>query len=116
MDFGLIFLLELIKFTFRKVLVRILVGFIVVFGDHLLKPVLAALFNSFLQPSLSFLWNSLVGFRNAIQPLLDITREIVSQVTSLLKGFRLFELNWRPVFDANVNNSRVSNQRRIQEI
>ncbi|XP_031567298.1 uncharacterized protein LOC116302208 [Actinia tenebrosa] len=115
-DFGLIFLLELIKFTFRKVLVRLLVGFIIVFGDHLLKPVLAALFNSFLQPSLSFLWNSFVGLRNAIQPLLDITQEVVSQATSLLKGFRLFELNWRPVLDTNANNSRVSQQCRIQEL
>ena len=120
-DFGLIFLLELIKFTFRKVIVRLLVGFIVVFGDHLLKPILATTFNSFLQPSLTFWWNALVGVRNAIQPLLDITREIVLQMATLLKGFRLFELNWKPSYTSAVNTpqplpNQLVHRQQIQEI
>lgn len=112
-DFGIIFLLELIKFTFRKVLVRVLVGFIVVFGDHLLKPVLAATFNSLLQPTFTFLWNALLGVKNGFKPLLDITREIIFQIATLLKGFRLFELNWKPTFTNTVDSQH---QQQIQEI
>lgn len=120
-DFALIFLLELIKFTFHKVMVRLLVGFIVVFGDHLLKPVLAAVFNSLLQPSLAFLWNVFLGLRNGVRPLLDITREVVLQVTTLLKGFRLFELNWKPTFSNTENSSQILSgqfayQQQIKEV
>ena len=95
-DFFLIFVLELMAFVVRHILVRSLVGLVVVVGDHLLKPLLTTLFNSFVQPLLAFLWNVLVGCKNAVQPVLDLTREILLQVATLLKAFRLFELNWKP--------------------
>jgi len=115
-DFGLIFTLELIKFTFRRIFMRLLVGFIVVFGDHFLKPTLAAMFNSLFQPLLIFVRNILLGLKNGLQPLLDLSREILHQIAMVLKAFRLFELNWKPTFMNTADDSTYSQYARQPQI
>ena len=68
-------------------------------GDHFLKPYLALLFNSVIQPSFIFTRNVLTGVRNLLQPLMDISDTFIAQLSSLLRSFRLFELNWKPVYE-----------------
>ena len=68
-------------------------------GDHFLKPYLALLFNSVIQPSFIFTRNVLTGVRNLLQPLMDISNTFIAQLGSLLRSFRLFELNWKPVYE-----------------
>ena len=68
-------------------------------GDHFLKPYLALLFNSVIQPSFIFTRNVLIGVRNLLQPLVDISSTFIGQLGSLLRAFRLFELNWKPVYE-----------------
>ena len=98
-DFAFIFVLELLRFIFHYVLLRLLGGIIIVIGDHFLKPYLALLFNSVIQPSFIFTRNVLIGVRNLLQPLMDISNTFIAQLSSLLRSFRLFELNWKPVYE-----------------
>ena len=98
-DFAFIFVLELLRFIFHYVLLRLLGGVIIVIGDHFLKPYLALLFNSVIQPSFIFTRNVLTGVRNLLQPLMDISNTFIAQLSSLLRSFRLFELNWKPVYE-----------------
>lgn len=98
-DFAFIFVLELLRFIFHYVLLRLLGGIIIVIGDHFLKPYLALLFNSVIQPSFIFTRNVLIGVRNLLQPLMDISNTFIAQLGSLLRSFRLFELNWKPVYE-----------------
>ena len=98
-DFAFIFVLELLRFVFHYVLLRILGGIIIVVGDHFLKPYLALVFNRIIQPTLIFTRNVLTGIRNLLQPLMDISSVFIAQLGSLLRAFRLFELNWKPVYE-----------------
>ena len=74
-------------------------GIFLTFGDHFLKPYLAVLFNSIIQPSFIFARNVLAGIKNLLQPLMDITNSFIAQFAELLRAFRLFELNWKPVYE-----------------
>lgn len=98
-DFAFIFVLELLRFVFHYVVLRVLGGIIIVVGDHFLKPYLALVFNSIIQPAFIFTWNVLSGIRNLLQPLMDISSVFITQLGSLLRAFRLFELNWKPVYE-----------------
>ena len=98
-DFAFIFVLELLRFIFHYVVLRLLGGVVIVVGDHFLKPYLAVLFNSIIQPSFICTRNVLTGVRNLLQPLMDISSVFVTQLGSLLRAFRLFELNWKPVYE-----------------
>ena len=98
-DSAFIFMLELLRFIFHYVALRVLGGVLIVTGDHFLKPLLAVLFNSIIQPSFIFTRNVLAGVRNLLQPLMDITNSFIAQSASLLRAFRLFKLNWKPVYE-----------------
>jgi len=98
-DFAFIFVLELLRFIFHYVVLRVLGGIMILTGDHFLKPLLAVLFNSIIQPSFIFTRNILAGVKNLLQPLMDITNGFLAQLSSLLRAFRLFELNWKPVYE-----------------
>lgn len=98
-DFAFIFVLELLRFVFHYIALRVAGGIMFVLGDHFLKPFLAVLFNSIIQPSFIFTRNVLAGVKNLLQPLMDITNSFIAQLVSLLRAFRLFELNWKPVYE-----------------
>ena len=108
-DFILIFATELITFLVRHIAIRIALSLLVIISDYFLKPLLTVVFNSLLQPLFAFLWNVLAAWKNAVFPVLDITREIVRQVASLLKAFRLFELTWKP----NLNQRSSSHELQV---
>lgn len=98
-DFAFIFVLELLRFVLHYVALRVLGGILITFGDHFLKPYLAVLFNSIIQPIFIFTRNVLAGAKNLLQPLMDITNSFIAQLAALLRAFRLFELNWKPVYE-----------------
>ncbi|GCB61275.1 hypothetical protein scyTo_0009308 [Scyliorhinus torazame] len=88
-----LFFIELVNFLCRSIFQVLLVGLLVVIGDHLLKPFLAALFNSLLQPIMIFLLNIFIGIRNLLNPLIDIFRRLLLQIAAVLHAFRLVEVN-----------------------
>lgn len=98
-DFVFIFVLELLRFVLHYIALRFLGGVITVTGDHFLKPFLALLFNSIIQPTFIFTRNVFAGVKNLLQPLLEISNTSIAQAASFLRAFRLFELNWKPVYE-----------------
>lgn len=98
-DFVFIFLLELLRFVLHYIAFRLLGGLIITIGDHFLKPLSALFFNSIVQPSFIFTRNVLMGLNNLLQPFMDIFNNFIAQLGSLLRAFRLFELNWKPVYE-----------------
>ena len=94
-DFFLIFLLEFLRFLAYNIIGLFLVGLLTTFGDYLFKPVLAALFNSILQPVAVFLYNGGVALQTVFNPLIDILRGVFTQIAMLLRALRLVEINWK---------------------
>ncbi|CAH1256103.1 Hypp1589 [Branchiostoma lanceolatum] len=94
-DVFVILAVELARFVFRQVVQNLLIGLLVVMGDHFVKPLVAALFNSFLQPVLMLLWNVATATRTVFGPVVDILRGVALQFAVVLRAFRLVELNWR---------------------
>ncbi|XP_033095546.1 uncharacterized protein LOC117100104 isoform X2 [Anneissia japonica] len=94
-DFILILLLETMRFVAFNILQTLIVGIFNVFGDYLLKPILAALFNSILQPLSTFVYNVAIATRTVMTPIGDIIKVILTPFIMLVKAFRLFEINWR---------------------
>ncbi|XP_038051389.1 uncharacterized protein LOC119724412 [Patiria miniata] len=94
-DFLLIVILELLRFLAYNVLGLLFVGLLTTFGDYFFKPVLAALFNSILQPLAVFLYNTGVALKTVFDPLIEIIRGLFIQVAMLLRALRLVEVNWR---------------------
>uniref|UniRef100_UPI00398E48A5 uncharacterized protein isoform X2 n=1 Tax=Pristiophorus japonicus TaxID=55135 RepID=UPI00398E48A5 len=88
-----LFLIELVNFLGRWLFQILLAGLLTGIGDHLLKPLLASLFNSLLQPIMIFLLNIFTGIRNLLNPLMDIFRRLLMQIAAVLHAFRLVEVN-----------------------
>ncbi|XP_022083876.1 uncharacterized protein LOC110975597 [Acanthaster planci] len=94
-DFLLILVLELLRFLAYNVFGLLFVGLLTTFGDYFFKPVLAAMFNSILQPLAVFLYNVGMALKTIFGPLIDILRALLIQFAMLLRAFRLVEVNWR---------------------
>lgn len=74
----------------------LVVGLLTAISDHILKPFLAAVFNSVLQPLLLFLLKVLCGIRDLTDPLIDILAAVCSQLAVVLQAVRLVEINLQP--------------------
>ncbi|KAM6283524.1 uncharacterized protein M6G45_004039 [Spheniscus humboldti] len=91
-----VFLIELVRFLGETVVQVLAVGLLTAIGDHILKPFLAAAFDSLLQPLLLFLLKVLCGIRDLTDPLVDVLAGVCSQLTALLRAVRLVEINLQP--------------------
>ncbi|XP_072047760.1 uncharacterized protein [Amphiura filiformis] len=108
-DFFIILILEFLRFITYHLISVLLVGLLTTLGDYLIKPVLAAFFNTILQPFAVFLYNIGVAYRTVMMPLIDVMRSVFTQLAMLLRAFRLVELNWR-------TSAENSNQRSIHDV
>ncbi|KAM3674545.1 uncharacterized protein VK521_002972 [Ammospiza maritima maritima] len=91
-----LFLVELIRFLGEAVVQALVVGVLTAVGEHVLKPLLAALLHSLLQPLLLFVQKVLGGVRDLAEPLLDVLARLCSQLAVLLRAVRLVEIRLRP--------------------
>ncbi|GAB0175416.1 hypothetical protein GRJ2_000006800 [Grus japonensis] len=91
-----VFLIELVRFLGETVVQVLAVGLLRAIGDHILKPFLAATFNSLLQPLLLFLLKILRGIRDLTDPIIDVLAAVCAQVAVLLRAVRLVEVNLQP--------------------
>ncbi|XP_029870578.1 uncharacterized protein LOC115341525 isoform X2 [Aquila chrysaetos chrysaetos] len=90
------FLIELVHFLGETVVQVLVVGLLTAISDHILKPFLAATFNSLLQPLLLFLLKVLCGIRDLTDPLIDVLAAVCSQLAVVLRAVRLVEINLQP--------------------
>ena len=91
--FAVLLVVELYKFVLRYIFQPLVIGVLVTSGDHVIKPLFSAIFNGFIQPTLILLWNSFVGLRNALGPVIDILRGLAQLIALILKAFRLVDVN-----------------------
>jgi len=91
LDFFIIFLLETLKLILVTVFKKLIVGVIRLTGDHALKPLFAAVFNSFLQPTFVLFWNMTTGVRNILQPLVYLLGDMSIPLSNVIRAFRLVE-------------------------
>ncbi|XP_032895895.1 uncharacterized protein LOC116985303 isoform X2 [Amblyraja radiata] len=94
MNVVTLFLIELVNFLSRAFIEILVAGLLTAIGDHVLKPLLATLFNSLLQPIMIFQLNIFTGIRNLLNPLIDIIRRLIMQIAALLHAFRLVEVTF----------------------
>lgn len=94
MNVVTLFLIELVNFLSRSFIEILVAGLLTAIGDHVLKPLLATLFNSLLQPIMIFQLNIFTGIRNLLNPLIDIIRRLIMQIAALLHAFRLVEVTF----------------------
>ncbi|XP_052644844.1 uncharacterized protein LOC128142660 isoform X1 [Harpia harpyja] len=90
------FLIELVHFLGETVVQVLVVGLLTAISDHILKPFLAATFNSLLQPLLLFLLKVLCSIRDLTDPLIDVLAAVCSQLAVVLRAVRLVEINLQP--------------------
>ncbi|XP_055509254.1 uncharacterized protein LOC129707869 isoform X1 [Leucoraja erinacea] len=94
MNVVTLFLIELVNFLSRSFIEILVAGLLTAIGDHVLKPLLATLFNSLLQPIMIFQLNIFTAIRNLLNPLIDIIRRLIMQIAALLHAFRLVEVTF----------------------
>lgn len=88
------FLVELFRFVARHIFLPLILGIFVTLGDSLIKPLLSALFNGFIQPFNIFLWNVFTGMKHMFSPIGEIMHNILQHISMLLRSVRLFDITW----------------------
>lgn len=78
-----------------------MLGVLTAVGEHVVQPVLAAAFQSLLQPLLLFVLKVLAGVRDLTEPVLDVVARLCSVLAVLLRAVRLVEIRLRPELRAD---------------
>lgn len=86
------FCVELFKFLARHIFQPLIVGIFVTFGDFVMKPLLSAIFNGFVQPGSIFFWNVFTGMRHMFSPISEILRRVLEQFAMLFRAIRLCDV------------------------
>jgi len=84
-----------------SILRAIIVGFLQITSDYLLKPVLAVVFNGFLQPQFIFVQNIFQSICSMLGPLTKLMGNVVKPFTECVRAFRVVEVK-------NINRRRCS--------
>uniref|UniRef100_A0A1A9WSU3 Uncharacterized protein n=1 Tax=Glossina brevipalpis TaxID=37001 RepID=A0A1A9WSU3_9MUSC len=83
------FILQTYRFLLFAFINTLLVGFLDMTSDYLVKPLLTVLFNGFLQPPLIFCFNVLSSVRDILEPVAETVNNFVKPVATIGKSIRL---------------------------
>ena len=92
LTFIVAFLLQLYRFILYGFLRALIVGFMQITSDYLIKPILAISFNGFLQPPLIFLQNIFKAISEVGRPIAKLLEYFVQPFVNLLNAFRIVQL------------------------
>eukprot|EP00051_Salpingoeca_urceolata_P023103 m.387379 g.387379 ORF g.387379 m.387379 type:complete len:204 (+) comp20066_c2_seq4:47-658(+) len=95
LDIVLALVLETLKLL-AHVVAKLTVGMLDAFGGLVLKPVLNAMFNNMLHPTLVFVLNILTAVKVALMPLVEWVRLWTDMVANMLRAFRLVTVDRQP--------------------
>lgn len=70
----------------------VIVGVFQTTSDYLVKPVLAMLFNGFLQPMFTLVQNILQSTFDMLSPVVRLIEELIAPFLDCFKNIRLFEI------------------------
>lgn len=92
--FLIAFILQTIRFVMYSIVRPFIVGILQIIGDYVLKPLLAIIFNGFLQPPLVLVLNILVSVRDICKPIGEMLKMFVQPLADCLRAFRLIEIHY----------------------
>uniref|UniRef100_A0A1I8P5J8 Uncharacterized protein n=1 Tax=Stomoxys calcitrans TaxID=35570 RepID=A0A1I8P5J8_STOCA len=91
--FVVTFLLQTYRFFLYSLINTLLVGLLHMTSDYLVKPLLAVLFNGFLQPPLICCFNILTLLRDILQPIADSLNNFMKPLATLARSVRLVHVS-----------------------
>lgn len=97
--FFLSFVLQFYRFLLYSVFRVFVVGVFQITSDYFLKPLIAVLFNGFLQPPLILLFNTMTSLQDVLMPVAQTVNNLLIPFTNILKSIRLVTVNKYPTFD-----------------
>lgn len=80
------------SFLLYSILRALIVGFLQITSDYLLKPVLAVIFNGLLQPQFIFTQNIFQSICNTLEPLTKLMAITMKPLTDCVRAFRIVEV------------------------
>ncbi|BES96610.1 Hypothetical protein NTJ_09422 [Nesidiocoris tenuis] len=90
--FVIAMILQTFKFVLQGILRPIMIGFVQLLSDYLIKPFLTLLYNGFTQPISIFLYNVLSSIRDVLQPLAKGIGYFFELFAVILRAIRLVEV------------------------
>ncbi|XP_053572315.1 uncharacterized protein LOC128662550 isoform X3 [Bombina bombina] len=91
------FVNELSAFLFTYIFQVLVVGLLSTLGDHVLKPLMVALFNNILQPIFTFLLNIMSSLQALLVPLWNLFNGFAQVLATVVRSFRLVEIHTGPM-------------------
>ncbi|XP_036326747.1 uncharacterized protein LOC118739497 [Rhagoletis pomonella] len=92
--FVVTFLLQAYRFVLYSLVNTLVVGFLHMTSDYLIKPILTVFFNGFLQPPLILVYNILTSIRDILEPVADTINNFMRPVATVGKSLRLVHANY----------------------
>jgi hypothetical protein len=83
---------SLYSFILYSLLRAIIVGFLQMTSDYLLKPMLAVVFNGLLQPQFIFVQNIIQSICDMLTPLIMLIESVLRPFTECVRAFRIVEI------------------------
>lgn len=92
--FVVTFLLQCYRFVLYSLVNTLLVGFLHMTSDYLVKPLLTVIFNGFLQPPMIFCFNVLSSIRDILEPIADTLNNFMKPVATVGRSVRLIHATY----------------------
>lgn len=86
------FILQLIRFILYSLLRPLTIGFLQLLSDYFFKPFLTTVFNSFIQPPLTFLYNVATSIRDLCEPIAKAIGYFLKEISDVIRAFRIVEI------------------------
>ncbi|XP_054733687.1 uncharacterized protein LOC129241418 [Anastrepha obliqua] len=87
--FVVTFLLQAYRFVLYSLVNTLVVGFLHMTSDYLIKPILTVFFNGFLQPPLILVYNILTSVRDILEPVAETINNFMRPVATVGRSLRL---------------------------
>ncbi|XP_004522419.1 uncharacterized protein LOC101457482 [Ceratitis capitata] len=91
--FFVTFLLQAYRFVLFSLVNTLVVGFLHMTSDYLIKPILTVFFNGFLQPPLILIYNILTSIRDILEPIAETINNFVRPVATVGRSLRLVHVD-----------------------
>lgn len=92
--FVVTFLLQSYRFVLYSIINILLVEFLHMTSDYLIKPLLTVIFNGFLQPPLIFCFNILSSIRDILEPIADTLNNFMKPIATVGRSIRLIHATY----------------------
>lgn len=104
--FMVAFLLQTYRFILYSLIRPTTVGLLQMTSDYFVKPIIAAIFNGFIQPPIRFLQNVFVAICDMTEPIANMFGNFLGPIKDMIQAFRFIEVNNYNYNHHNNNNNK----------